>query len=136
MLCSLQMKYKKYSLTVPPLTVETSSNSAVREGSTITLWCESPSSNPQVTMQWTENGDMVSSDQVTESSSPGLFSGSQVHSQVVLHAEKSRNGNIVTCTPQYEGVLMTELSQRFELNVTCEYPVIFLYATHRLLHCC
>ena len=113
--------------TVQPMRMASSSRGAVAVGENITLWCMSQSSNPSVKMKWKEGGATIASDYITTTSFQDVFFGTKVQSTVVLLAKKERSGHLVTCTPEYDGVLLDELSKQYLLNVTCLYYLFSLY---------
>ena len=106
---------------VQPFKLEVGSNNAVPEGGILTLECMSMTSNPAVIISWTEGSTPILSQYITVTPHSGKFYGTQIHSQVILSAEKNRNGRIVTCTAEFDGVVLEELSRQFVLNVTCKY---------------
>ena len=104
---------------VPPRNIEPSSDGAIAEGGEIKLWCMSETSHPAVIMHWKEDDSLIAPHQ--NMCTDGGFHGSVVYSEVILSALKIRNGNIVSCTPEFDGELLEELSHQFVLNVTSEY---------------
>ena len=108
--------------------MESGRSRSVGKGGQIQLWCRSQTSNPPVIIIWKENSVPIPSEYITVTSTAGDFFGTQVHSQVVLPAKKSRNGNIVTCLYEFDLALVVDQSQQFVINITGNYILSLLMA--------
>ena len=113
-------KMSQCLFSVPPLGIEAGSNEPVAEGGRIQLWCRSQASNPPAAVLWMENGKPISSKHITNSSMKGDFNGIKVRSDMDLSVERSSNGRVVSCTPQFNGFMLKNQAKEFVLNVTCE----------------
>ena len=106
-------------ITVEPKSMECSHLGPVADGSNISIWCMSSSSNPPVNIRWIGSSSAMVPDYSKISS--GEFSGEMVlNSTFVVLVNKTWNRNIMSYMPSFNGVLLKNLSVPFLLNVTCK----------------
>ena len=122
-----------FYITVKPKTMTASPMGPVAVGNTVSVWCMSDTSYPQVNIRWKGSRIPILAESVTSTSSAAAFHGKTVNSSVVLLAKKTWNRRILTCTPEFNGALLMDKFVHFMLNITSKFNLL-MYILYTFVH--